>query len=160
MNKDEIQAWLTQLKKPVDPDGLWIIKLISTKVRTLNANRFYWALNARLVDVLDKPELELHVELLRKYGTTKVDEDGVPMVYKMPSEVPLEKIYKYVDIVEDFGQYRTWRILKGSSELSPSEMRIFLDGVIDECHEVGVRVDIKPKQYEDMIERWAQDYGE
>ena len=57
----------------------------------------------------------------------------------------------------DGQMYRTYLLLKGSHELNTKDMGILLDGIISECHEVGVDT-ATPDEIIRMKAMWGMEY--
>ena len=124
------------MEKPCD----LIIKPESKK-RSLTANGYYWALIDKITTVLRADSHEIHRQMLARYGVSSLDKNGNPILIRMQEDIdPLELQGIYVDAVESYGGYVTYRVLKGSSEMDAAEFSALLDGLISECKDLGIEV--------------------
>ena len=55
---------------------------------------------------------------------------------------------------KDGRMYRTYVMLKGSHELDTRDMGLLIDGVVSECHEIGIDT-LTPNQIRELKERWG-----
>lgn len=117
-----------------------------TEPRSLRANNYAWALIEKLAVALKTDKEELYEILLRRYGAseTYLDDAGneVVVMFSLREDVPPRRVARhYAELGEGFvnGQrFLHYRAIKGTSEYSSKEMSDFLDGVVDECKQVGI----------------------
>ena len=124
--------------------------------RSLNANAYLWVLMDKLAAVLNSTADEVYEEMLQKYGTLATDEDGSPCVLTVKAKVDMGKIeghFKYYTESKD-GKWKSYFVILGSSHYDTAEMSRLLDGVIEECKELGIET-IPPDEYERMMERYG-----
>ena len=110
-----------------------------SKKRTLTANAYYQVLLDKFTAALMANRQEIHRLMLAQYGVTETDDNGVPIMFSMRSDIDpalLEAIY--VDPVETKDGYTTYRVLKGSSQMNSSEFARLVEGLISECKELGI----------------------
>lgn len=136
--------------------------------RSRNANAYFYVLVDKLADVLRVSKPYVHNLMLRKYGQLERI-DGKPVWVVLPET---DEVANMVDEDEtlhvrptdqvkegnDGKMYRTYLLLKGSHELNTRDMSILLDGVISECHEVGIPT-ATPDEIARMKALWGKDYG-
>ena len=112
------------------------------KPRSLDANKYYQVLLDQLKDFLKCDRDFLHKEMLRRYGQTATDEHGNKLIFSILSEIDGSTVAKYAEIIghgEVNGKpFTHYRVLKGSSEMDTREFSILLEGLIDDCKEVGI----------------------
>lgn len=105
--------------------------------RTQSQNAIAWALITLIANELRKSKEEVYLDMLKDYGQS--------MLIPVPKgEKPIFKysIYKSSSILN--GKEADWYlILKGSSEFDTKEMSIFIDGIVQECNNIGIPVEIK-----------------
>lgn len=116
--------------------------------RSLDANRYYWALVTKLAKVLRASNQEVHNEMLRLYGEPEIF-DGKPVYITIPDTeqsekkvnnsadhhfCPTSQVREGIDGV----MYRTYRLLRGSHTYDTEEMARLIDGIISECKDVGI----------------------
>ena len=102
--------------------------------RSLSQNAYAWKLITELGNVLRKSKEEVYLQMLKDYGVSDI--------VVMLSKVNPAGYFKYYEKVRDIklnGNYFSqWKIIKGSSEFDSKEMSIFIDGIIQECENVGI----------------------
>lgn len=102
--------------------------------RTLSQNAYAWKLINELGNKLGLPKEDLYFQLLKEYGQS--------IVVSLQDDINPEHYFKYYELIgrgktnnKGFSHYR---IYKGSSEFNTLEMKYFLDGIIQECENVGI----------------------
>lgn len=109
--------------------------------RTLTANAYYQLLLDKLASAVGTSREEIHEQLLIRYGVTATI-DGLPVVFTLRADINPHIVSKYVAVVktkEIKGKmFAVYRVLKGSSEMDSKEFAHLLDGLISECHDVGI----------------------
>lgn len=129
--------------------------------RSLNANNYAWSLIEKLAVAVKSDKDSVYEEMLRRYGTgeTYVDEAGneCKVIFSLRDGIPPRMVARhYAEIGEgyvDGKKFIHYRAIKGTSEYSTKEMSAFLDGIISECHEVGIDTDTP-----EMIARYKEDW--
>ncbi len=114
-----------ELQELVDKKEVVVIKIDEFKSkRTLNQNRLYWELVNKIARLIDVSDTEVHIQMLRDYGTLK----GVYEV--LGGEIN----ERYADEIEK----NIYAVYKGSSEMDTKEFNKLIDGVIYEAKELGL----------------------
>lgn len=141
-------------------DGLDVEIKKRRKKRSLDANAYYWKLASEIADALHVSKPYIHNYLLRKYGQIEIiDGQGVYIV--LPDT---ESAQKSVDEAQTYHlkptsqvnpgkggvMYRTYMMLKGSSEYDTKEMSNLIDGLVSECKEIGIET-LPPEELERMM---------
>ena len=122
------------LQKPYE-----LILKAKSKKRSLTANAYYQVLLDKLSAAVQADRREIHRQMLARYGVTEVNEDGIPVMFSMRSDIdPVELGEMYVDPIDTEGGFTTYRVLKGSSKMNSSEFKCLVDGLISECKELGI----------------------
>lgn len=120
------------------------------KKRSLNQNDMYWSVLTSFAEALNISNARAHNLLLRRYGQLERYEDK-PVYVVLPDT---EEAEKRADEAESYhlkptsqvkegkdGQmYRTYMLLRGSSTYDTKEMTRLLDGLLDECKEMGIAI--------------------
>lgn len=116
--------------------------------RSRNANSYFYVLVEKLANALRVSKPYIHNLMLRKYGQLqRIDDKPIWVVLPETDEVASKvdedetlHVRPTNELKEgkDGRMYRTYLLLKGSHELNTKEFSILLDGIISECHEVGV----------------------
>lgn len=104
------------------------------KHRSLSQNSYAWKLITELGNVMRKSKEEVYLEMLKDYGQS--------IIISLNNEVDINHYFKYYELIgtgvvnnKGFNHYK---IYKGSSEFDSKEMSIFIDGIIQECEQVGI----------------------
>lgn len=127
-----------------DRDKLFEIKEYKEK-RSLSQNAYAWKLINEIGNKIGKSKEELYVEMLKDYGQHEV--------ISMLSTIDPKGYFKYYEaigtgIVND-KEFTHYKIFKGSSEFNTLEMKIFIDGIIQEATQLGIPT-ITEKELESM----------
>lgn len=167
---DERGQWLSVLTPSARSvcesvsDGLYDVTIKPHREkRSLDANAYYWALVGQLAKALNMSASRTHNILLRRFGALE-EYDGQAVFIVLPDTVEAEeKAYEsetfhvkptvQVKLGNDGKSYRTYLLLKGSHEYDTAEMSRLIDGVIDECKNVGIDV-ISESEKALMLEAW------
>lgn len=131
--------------------------------RSLDANAYYWVLITKAAKRLRISNNRAHNLMLRRYGAMEVI-DGQVVYLVLPdideaeeraleSETYHIRPTSQVKIGKDGKQYRTYIMLKGSSEYDTAEMSRLINGIVDECKEMGIET-MPPDQLEALLEGW------
>ena len=116
--------------------------------RSLDANRYYWALLTKLAGILGTSNAELHNILLSKHGFMEIV-DGKMLPIPIPDtdaaskQVMESQVYHLkptsdVRMGNDGVMYRTYIMLRGSSTYDTAEMSRLIDGLVGDCRDVGM----------------------
>lgn len=129
--KEEIKQFLFKL----DKDVVYDIKVDKHRnKRSLDSNAYAWSLITQLGNVLRLSKEEVYIQFLKDYGQVML----VPFQKgKTPSGYA--KYYEFetsTKINSKDADY--YRIYKGSSEFDTKEMSIFIDGLVQECRNLGI----------------------
>lgn len=120
------------------------------KKRSLDQNAMYWSVLTSFAEVLNISNARAHNLLLRRYGQLERYDDR-PVYVVLPdtedAETKADEAETYhlkptsqVKQGKDGKAYRTWMLLRGSSTYDTKEMTRLLDGLLDECKEMGIAV--------------------
>lgn len=120
------------------------------KKRSLNQNDMYWSVLTSFAEALNISNARAHNLLLRRYGQLERYEDK-PVYVVLPDTEDAEKRADEAESYhlkptsqvkegKDGQMYRTYMLLRGSSTYNTKEMTRLLDGLLDECKEVGIAV--------------------
>lgn len=132
--------------------------------RSLDANAYYWKLASEAADNLHVSKPYIHNWLLRRYGQIAII-DGQAVYVVLPDTDEAQKAvdealtYHLKPTSQVNGgkggiMYRTYMMLKGSSEYNTKEMSHLIDGLVSECKEMGIET-LPPEE----LERMMRDYG-
>ena len=116
--------------------------------RSLDANAYYWQLLTQLADALNISKPAAHNRMLRQYGQLMIiDEQAVYTV--LPDTEEAEKAINAAEtyhlkptsqVKQGKGgkMYRTYMMLRGSSDYDTKEMSLLINGLVEECKEQGI----------------------
>lgn len=162
----EVDTRPDEVEKLTDLDLTVVLKQFRQK-RSLEANGYYWIMLTQLADKLNVSNPFMHNQLLRRYGQPQVIDNK--MVYlvlpdsdegaKIADEAETFHIKPTSQVKEgvDGRNYRTYIMLKGSSEYNTKEMSTLINGLIDECKQVGIET-ISSAELERMMLLYDQKY--
>ena len=125
--------------------------------RSLTQNGYYWKLLTLTADKLRMSKPELHNRMLRSYGQKQYI-GGLLVRIPIPDTDEAEEtalasetfhIQPTSDVKtgKDGRQYRTYLMLRGSSDYDTREMSVLLDGMINEAQQQGIET-ITPMELE------------
>lgn len=116
-----------------DKDKIFEVKEVK-KHRTLTQNAYAWVLINELANVLKLSKEETYLKMLKDYGQVAI--------VSLKSDIKINGFFKYYEVmgtgVINDKEFTHYKIFKGSSEFDKREMAIFLDGIIQECENVGI----------------------
>ncbi len=119
------------------------------QIRSKNANSYCWALCSKLGNTLRKSKEEVYLDMLKSYGQMML----IPFV-KGKKPTGYCKYYEYETTSILNGKEADWyKVYKGSSHFDNKEMSILLDGIIQECNNLGIPT-ISDKELERLKSTW------
>lgn len=123
--------------------------------RSLSANAYCWVLCQKLAEKLGTSKDDVYEELLQKYGYFLIDNDK-PVVLTVSSRVDMSTIdghYRFYATSSD-GRFKSYIIIRGTSQYDSKEMAHFIDNLIVECKEQGIET-LPPDELARMMEEWG-----
>lgn len=141
-----------------DREKVWDLREHREK-RSLTQNSYYWKLLSLTADKLKMSKPELHNRMLRKYGQRQYI-GGLLVRIPIPDTEEAEEaalaaetfhITPTSDVKtgKDGRQYRTYLMLRGSSDYDTREMSVLLDGMINEAQQQDIET-LTPMELERM----------
>lgn len=128
-NAIEIMQWLYQQ----DKDKKFTIKEYKEK-RSLDQNAYAWKLITEIGNVLRKSKEEVYLQMLKDYGQSEI--------VSILSSINPKGYFKYYEEVGkgtvNNKEFTHYKIFKGSSEFDSKEASIFIDGIVQECKQLGI----------------------
>ena len=110
--------------------------------RGLTANAYYWVLTDKLAKALQTSKDEMHKELMLRYGTFKLNEDGKPIVFSLAAGEDPTSVTPYArsfaEGMVNGKRFVHYAVVKGSSQMTSSEFNALLQGAISEAKEQGI----------------------
>ena len=122
------------------------------KKRSLDANAYCWVLLSKLATVHNSSKEEIYEEMLRRYGEPYKDDDGY-ITITVKSSVDMDKIDGHWLLIKESEKWKSYMMVKGSSEYETAEMARFIDGVVSECKESGIET-LTPDELNQMKNAW------
>ena len=129
--------------------GSFVLYAPADDPRGLRANSYAWALIEQLAAKLKTDKESVYEEMIRRYGVGEsyIDEAGneCKVLFSLRDGVPPRLVARhYAAIGSSYmgdKKFIHYRALKGTSEYTSAEMAVFLDGIISECEELGIKTD-------------------
>ena len=119
--------------------------------RSLDANAYYWVLVTKIGNVLRASKEEVHLVMLKRYGQITT--------VCLPAEETIKGLVKYYEFDGAFKNkgkaFKTYKVYRPSSEMNKYEMGVLIDGVVSECHEMGIET-LTPSQLLDLKNQWCE----
>ena len=139
-NSQDIIQYLFQQ----DRDKLFEIKEHKEK-RSLSQNAYAWKLINEIGNKINKSKEEVYLQMLKDYGQSEI--------ISMLSEIEPKGYFKYYEVIGtgivNDKEFTHYKIFKGSSEFNTLEMKVFIDGIIQEATQLGIPT-ITEKEIESM----------
>lgn len=102
--------------------------------RSLSQNSYAWELITKIGNVLRKSKEEVYLQMLKDYGQSEI--------VSILSSIEPKGYFKYYEKigtgVVNNKEFTHYKIFKGSSEFDSKEMTILIDGIIQECKQLGI----------------------
>ena len=131
-----------------DRDKLFELKEYKEK-RSLNANALAWALIGKIADVQRLPKEEVYIQMLKDYGQSEM--------VSVLSSINVEGYFQYYEAIAETelqGKLFThYRIYLGSSHYNTHEMSILIDGIKEECRQIGIET-LPDDEIERIVKKW------
>lgn len=143
-NAQEVIQWLFNQ----DSDKRFEIKEYREK-RSLNANKYAWALITEIANVLRTDKDTIYLNMLKRYGQHEI--------ISVLANIDIRSYFKYYEVAGEADlqgkHFIHYRIFKGSSEYDTREMAILIDGIIADAKELGIDV-LPPDEVERLKSLW------
>ena len=111
------------------------------KHRSLSQNAYMWQLINEIGVKVRKSKEEVYLDLLKNYG------QGIYV--KIRAEINPKNYFKYYTKEGEDNNCIFYKVYRGSSEYDSKEMTILIDGLIQECKQVGIET-LTPEQIAQM----------
>lgn len=160
---NETKAVLSGYDAIKNMDKLDIKAVKHREKRSLDANAYYWKLLSQLAEVIKVSKSRAHNMMLRKYGQREFI-DGKLVTIPIPDTDVAENTALEADTYhikptsqvkegKDGTIYRTYVMMRGSSDYNTKEMSELIEGLVSECKEQGIET-LAPAELEQMIKAW------
>ena len=142
-NKAEIQQFLFKL----DKDTVYDLKIDKHRnKRSLDANNYAWHLISEIANVLRESKEKIYLDMLRDYGQREY--------VCLLANVEPNRISKYYDLQGTFKKnnslFKSYMFYVGTSQYDSKEMAIFIDGLVQECKNLGIET-LEDLEIKEMI---------
>ena len=151
MNEDSALETIQALKQ-VDKLAIHVTKW--RQKRSKDANAYLWVLCDKIAQVIKSSKEEVYENMLQKYGNFYSDDNGY-VVVTVKSDVDMNKVGGHWKFYKRVGDFSSYLMLKGSSEMDTKEMANLLDGVVYEARELNIETE-SDYDRERMLEEWAK----
>jgi hypothetical protein len=148
-----------------DVDKLDVKMTKYRKKRSLDANAYYWQLLTKFAQKQDMSIPFAHNYFLRRYGQIEIFDGKAVYVVIPDTDEAEEKIFEadtyhlrptsQVKEGKDGVMYRTYMMLRGSSDYDTKEMSKLIDGLVTEAKENGIET-LPPEELERMKAMWKE----
>ena len=125
--------------------------------RSLNANAYLWVLLQKIAEATHTSKEEVYLAMLQRYSRA--------FTHIIVKEQAVDKMKELYRTCVDLGKVKVGnmeghqlQVYYGSSTFDTKEMSILLDGVISECHELGIST-TTPDEIARMKQEWGVDIG-
>ena len=126
---EQIIQWLFKQ----DKEKIYEIKEYKKK-RSLSQNSYAWVLIGKIADSVRLSKEDVYLRMLKDYGQSQI--------ISVADNVNLRGYTKYYEEIGrseiEGKRFIHYKLFKGSSEFDSEEMAIFIDGVIQECHNLNI----------------------
>lgn len=124
---------LVQVLFNLDKDKKYVLKEYKEK-RSLDQNAYAWKLITEIGNILRKSKEEVYLIMLKDYGQSEI--------VSMLSSINPKGYFKYYESIGtgivNNKEFTHYKVYKGSSEFDSKEMSIFIDGIVQECKQLGI----------------------
>ena len=128
--------------------------------RSLDANGYYWSLATQIAEAINSSVSFVHNYMLRKYGQVLIVDDMMAFVVLPDTDEASRKADEaetfhikptsQVKQGKDGKMYRTYKMLRGSSDYNTYEMSKLIDGCVSEAKYLGIET-LPPEELARMM---------
>lgn len=146
-DEDELNTFITRnLNKTLT------IKEPTTK-RSLDANAYCWVLLQKIAERIGSDKWSVYIEEIKKYSRVFTHiccrEEAIP---KIAEEFRAYEIVGDISIGSGIG--KQIRVYYGSSTFTKEEMQVFLNGVVSDAKELGIKT-LEDLELERIVSEWS-----
>lgn len=165
MNEQEKAEFIDEIKS-VDKLSVRAVKY--RQKRSLDANAYYWQLLSKVAEKLLLTKSHAHNIMLRKYGQILII-DGKAVYLVLPDTEDAERtadeaetyhVKPLSQVKEGKGgiMYRTYIMLRGSSDYDTKEMSTLIEGLVSDAKELGIET-MTAEELERMMQQYEEHYA-
>ena len=128
--------------------------------RSLDANAYAWVLMDKIAQAQDMQTSkdDVYEEMLKRYGTFYKDEQGY-IVITLKASVDVDKLDGHWRFVKESNGFKSYMMIKGSSQYDTAEMSRFIDGIVYEAKALGIQTET-PDEIERLKVLWQRNCGQ
>lgn len=149
---NKLITWLLEQNK----DKTYEIKEYKTK-RSKDANAYFHVLVNELARYFNISDKDMKIKMNLQYGTIAKDSNGNSVGIKIPQGTDITQFYDYAKWFgecEDNGiKFDKYLFYKQTHTLNTKEMSQLINGVIQECQDVGIETKSKA-EIESLLKEW------
>lgn len=124
--------------------------------RSNDANAYFHVLVNKLARYYNISDEDMKIKMNLDYGTVARFKDGKVKGCKVPSQTNMKEIYKYSKWYKNDNQGNDCYIFyKETHTLNTEEMSQLINGVIQECKDVGIET-LTPEELENLKRKWLK----
>lgn len=127
--------------------------------RSLDANAYFHLLVDKLAKALGISAEDCKVKMVLDYGTIDTDEQGLKIGFKLLESISVDKVCKYAkkigSVVENGRNFNQYIVYKPTHEYNSKEMATLINGVVEECKQVGIETRT-PLEIAELCNLWEQ----
>lgn len=165
MNEQEKEEFIDEIKS-VDKLSVRAVKY--RQKRSLDANAYYWQLLSKVAEKLLLTKPHTHNIMLRRYGQKLVidgqltylilpDTDEAEMIANESESYHIQ-ITPQIKEGADGKMWRTYIMLRGSSDYDTKEMSVLIEGLVQEAKELGIET-MTAEELERMMQQYEKHYA-
>lgn len=144
---------MDQVQNIKDIEKLKITAVKFRNKRSTDANAYCWVLLQKMAEVLGTDKWTLYLKMLKQYGQ---------FTHIVAEEKAVESVKQQWRECEEIGQITVGgmtgiqlRCYFGTSTYDSKEMAFFIDGIVKECHELGIET-MTPDEIEHLKAVWGR----
>ena len=149
INEKQVASQLDEIK---DIEKLSINVEKHKEKRSLNSNAYAWVLLQKIAEAVKSDKWSIYLQCLQRYSGKFTH-----MIVKENAVEYAKEVFRTcVDLGEVTVNGQTGHQLQvyyGSSTFDSKEMSVFLEGIVQECKELGIET-MSPDQIRRMNEQW------
>lgn len=149
---NKLITWLLEQNK----DKTYEIKEYKTK-RSKDANAYFHVLVNELARYFNISDKDMKIKMNLQYGTIAKDSNGNSVGIKIPQGTDITQFYDYAKWFgecEDNGiKFDKYLFYKQTHTLNTKEMSQLINGVIQECQDVGIETKSKA-EIDSLLKEW------
>lgn len=125
--------------------------------RSKDANAYFHVLVNKLARYFNLSDEEMKVKMNLQYGTIAKDVNGNSVGVKIPKGTDIKQFYSYAkwfgECTENGIEFDKYLFYKQTHTLDTKEMAQLINGVIQECQDVGIETKT-PEEINSLLEKW------